>query len=48
MQSIKPGEIYNCADDLPATQSEVLKYGAKLLNVNAPEPEEISSLPDYA
>ncbi|MCM1002173.1 SDR family oxidoreductase [Wolbachia pipientis] len=48
MQSIKPGEIYNCADDLPATQSEVVAYAAKLLNVSAPEPAEVSSLPDCA
>ncbi|OWZ25284.1 SDR family oxidoreductase [Wolbachia endosymbiont of Wuchereria bancrofti] len=48
MQNIKPGEIYNCADDLPATQSEVVAYAAELLNVSVPEPVEISSLPDYA
>ncbi|WCR58583.1 SDR family oxidoreductase [Wolbachia endosymbiont of Ctenocephalides felis wCfeJ] len=48
MQNIKPGEIYNCADDLPATQSEVVAYAAKLLNVDVPKPVEISSLPDYA
>ncbi|WP_395462765.1 SDR family oxidoreductase [Wolbachia endosymbiont of Cantharis cryptica] len=47
MQNIKPGEIYNCADDLPATQSEVVVYAAKLLNVGAPEPIEVSSLSDY-
>ncbi|GFY65346.1 NAD(P)-dependent oxidoreductase [Trichonephila inaurata madagascariensis] len=45
MQSIKPGEIYNCADDSPTTQSEVIMYAAKLLNVSPPEPIE---LPDYA
>ncbi|MCA4774646.1 SDR family oxidoreductase [Wolbachia endosymbiont of Mansonella ozzardi] len=48
MQSIKPGEIYNCADDLPATQSEVVTYAAKLLNVSAPEPVEVYSLPECA
>ncbi|MDG7057575.1 MAG: SDR family oxidoreductase [Wolbachia endosymbiont of Penenirmus auritus] len=48
MQSIKPGEIYNCADDLPTTQSEVVVYAAKLLNISAPEPVEVSSLPNYA
>ncbi|QKX02331.1 SDR family oxidoreductase [Wolbachia endosymbiont of Dirofilaria (Dirofilaria) immitis] len=48
MQNMKPGEIYNCADDLPATQSEVITYAAKLLNVSVPEPIEVSSLPDYA
>ncbi|QOD37831.1 SDR family oxidoreductase [Candidatus Wolbachia massiliensis] len=46
MQNIKPGEIYNCADDLPATQSEVVTYAAKLLNVSIPEPTEVSLLPD--
>lgn len=45
MQNIKPGEIYNCADDLPTTQSEVIIYATKLLNVSPPEPIE---LPDYA
>ncbi|MDR2831698.1 MAG: SDR family oxidoreductase [Rickettsiales bacterium] len=48
IQNIKPGEIYNCADDLPATQSEVVVYAAKLLNVSAPKPIEVSSLSDYA
>ncbi|WP_353272471.1 SDR family oxidoreductase [Wolbachia endosymbiont (group A) of Urophora cardui] len=48
MQNIKPGEVYNCADDLPTTQSEVIMYAAKLLNVSPPEPIEVSSLPDYA
>lgn len=48
MQNIKPGEIYNCADDLPATQSEVVVYAAKLLNISAPEPVEVSSLPNCA
>lgn len=48
IQSIKPGEIYNCADDLPATQDEVVTYASKLLNISPPEPVEISSLPDYA
>ncbi|APR98850.1 SDR family oxidoreductase [Wolbachia endosymbiont of Folsomia candida] len=48
MQNIKPGEIYNCADDLPATQSEVVAYGAKLLNINPPEEIEVTSLPDDA
>ena len=42
------GELYNCADDLPSTQSEVVVYAAKLLNVSAPEPVEVSSLPDCA
>ena len=48
MQNIKPGEIYNCADDLPATQSEVVTYAAKLLNINPPGLIEVSSLSSYA
>ncbi|MGL9717129.1 MAG: SDR family oxidoreductase [Wolbachia sp.] len=48
MQNIKPGEIYNCADDLPATQSEVVAYAAKLLGISTPKPIEVSSLSDYA
>ncbi|MDD9336725.1 MAG: SDR family oxidoreductase [Wolbachia sp.] len=48
MQNTKPGEIYNCADDLPATQSEIITYAAKLLNINPPEQIEVSSLTDYA
>ncbi|MDG7056235.1 MAG: SDR family oxidoreductase [Wolbachia endosymbiont of Meromenopon meropis] len=44
MQNIKPGEIYNCSDDLPATQSEVVTYAAKLLNIRAPKPTRVSSL----
>ncbi len=48
MQNIKPYEIYNCADDLPATQYEVVTYAAELLNISPPEPVEISSVPNYA
>ncbi|WCR53559.1 MAG: Protein YeeZ [Wolbachia endosymbiont of Ctenocephalides orientis wCori] len=48
MQTIKPGEVYNCADDLPATQAEVITYASKLLNVSPPESVEISSLPSCA
>ncbi|MDM8335705.1 SDR family oxidoreductase [Wolbachia pipientis] len=47
MQKIKPGEVYNCADDLPTTQSEVVVYAAKLLNVSVPKLVEVSSLPGY-
>ncbi|QKX01750.1 SDR family NAD(P)-dependent oxidoreductase [Wolbachia endosymbiont of Cruorifilaria tuberocauda] len=47
MQNKKPGEIYNCADDLPATQSEVVAYAARLLNISVPKLVEISSLPNY-
>lgn len=45
MKNIRPCEIYNCADDLPATQSEVVTYAAKLLNISPPEPAQLS---DYA
>jgi hypothetical protein len=44
----KPGETYNCAEDLRATQSAAVVYAAKLLNVSPLEPIEVSSLPDYA
>lgn len=47
MQNIKPGEIYNCADDMPATQSEVVTYAAKLLNIKLPDPIDISHLSDF-
>ncbi|UWI83285.1 SDR family oxidoreductase [Wolbachia endosymbiont of Howardula sp.] len=47
MQRVRPGEIYNCADDLPATQSEVLMYGAQLLNMALPQPTEISTLSEH-
>lgn len=48
MNNIKPREIYNCADDLPATQSEVVTYAAKLLNIFPPEPTDILTIPTYA
>ncbi len=31
-----PGEIYNIADDLPASQQEVIEYACDLLNVSYP------------
>jgi nucleoside-diphosphate-sugar epimerase len=48
MQNIKPGEIYNCADDVPTIQSEVVTYAAKLLNIKPPDPIDISHLSDFA
>lgn len=30
------GEIYNCADDEPAPQADVIAYAAELLNIDAP------------
>jgi nucleoside-diphosphate-sugar epimerase len=31
-----PGSIYNCADDEPAPQAEIIEYAAKLLGVEPP------------
>lgn len=36
MQHPNPGAIYNCADDSPAPQSEVVAYAASLLNMDPP------------
>lgn len=36
MQKPNPGAIYNCADDLPAPQAEVVSYAAELLGVEPP------------
>ena len=33
-----PKSIYNCADDLPASYSNIVKYGTLLLNLELPEP----------
>jgi nucleoside-diphosphate-sugar epimerase len=32
-----PGSIYNCADDQPAPQADVVEYAAKLMEVQPPE-----------
>lgn len=37
MDSGIAGQIYNCADDMPCSQSEVVEYAAQLLNVEFPE-----------
>ncbi len=31
-----PGEIFNCADDLPAPAAEVVEYAAKLMGIEPP------------
>ena len=39
LDKLKKGEVYNISDDKPASSEEVMKYGAKILNL--PEPKEI-------
>ena len=39
LNKLKKGEVYNISDDKPASSEEVMKYGAKILNL--PEPKEI-------
>ncbi|QGR02757.1 SDR family oxidoreductase [Ehrlichia ruminantium] len=41
-----PNSIYNCSDDLPASYSNVVKYGAQLLNIDPPKPITFDDLPD--
>ncbi len=41
-----PGEIYNCADDFPSPQSEVIVYAANLLKIRPPTPIHFSELPE--
>lgn len=36
VQNPKAGEIYNCADDFPCPQAEVVEYAAKLMGVEPP------------
>ena len=38
LNKLKKGEIFNISDDKPASSEEVMKYGAKILNL--PEPKE--------
>jgi len=33
LSKIKPGEIYNISDDKPSTSEEIMLYGAKILNI---------------
>jgi nucleoside-diphosphate-sugar epimerase len=37
LEKDKNSNIYNLSDDLPAAQSEVIEYAAKLLNIKLPE-----------
>lgn len=37
------GQVYNCADDMPAAQEEVVAYAAKLLNIEPPKLEPFES-----
>ena len=39
LNKLKKGEIFNISDDKPASSEEVMKYGAKILNL--PEPKEV-------
>ncbi len=41
-----PNNIYNCSDDLPDSYSNVIKYGAQLLNIDPPKPVTFEDLPD--
>ena len=46
LNNFKNNEIYNICDDKPASQSEVVAYGAKLLKLEQPNPvklEEVKS-----
>lgn len=36
MDNPAPGNIYNCADDLPEAQEKVIAYAAECLNITAP------------
>ncbi len=42
--NFKNGEIYNICDDKPAPQSEVVAYGAKLLNLKQPNPTKLQDV----
>ncbi len=39
LNKFKKGEVYNVSDDKPTSSEDVMKYGAKILNL--PEPKEI-------
>ena len=46
LNKFKNNEIYNICDDKPASQNEVVVYGAKLLKIKQPNPvklEEVES-----
>ena len=44
LNNLKNNEIYNIADDKPASQSEVAAYGAKLLKLEEPKPVELEKV----
>ena len=44
LNNFKNNEIYNICDDKPASQSEVAAYGAKLLNIEKPNPVKIEEV----
>ena len=44
LENFKTKEIYNISDDKPASAEEVILYGCKLLNIEAPAAVELKSL----
>lgn len=46
INNLNPGEVYNCADDLPSPQIEVITYAANLLKIDPPTPIHFSKLPN--
>ena len=44
LSNFKDKEIYNISDDRPASQIEVAAYGAKLLNLEQPEPIKLEDV----
>ncbi len=44
LENFKNSEVYNICDDKPAAQSEVIAYGAKLLNLEKPKPIKLEDL----
>ena len=44
INNFKSGEIYNICDDKPASQIEVVGYGAKLLNLENPKPMKLENM----
>ncbi len=42
--NFKSGEIYNLSDDKPSSSKEVIKYGAKLLNIQYVEKSKIDEI----
>ena len=46
IHNINPGSIYNCSDDFPSSYSNLVKYGAQLLNITIPKPMHFEDLSD--